>query len=205
MYPWATIRLPITLNHLIRLSWEGPGDQLPAHKSQIFKYFKVPTDDVTPLNKNALIDELVRQCGNFEVIPHDGVDFIRKIDVWSMTKIREWQKIFDALNMEYEPLHNYDRTEEEEIKVDNVKMEESGALSKIAGVDSGSLVEDSSAKGDNKHTDDDHSDRKLRSYGNIGVTTSQQMLESEIELRRQYNMYQIIIDDFKQEFCLLVY
>ena len=41
--------------------------------------------------------------------------------------------------------------------------------------------------------------------GNIGVTTSQQMLEQEIEVSGKLNVMQIIVDSFKDRFCLLVY
>lgn len=41
--------------------------------------------------------------------------------------------------------------------------------------------------------------------GNIGVTTSQQMLESELELAPKLNVMNYIIDSFKERFCLLVY
>ena len=53
----------------------------------------------------------------------------------------------------------------------------------------------------------DDSDRTTLSHihGNIGVTTSQQMLESELELAGKLNIYNIIIDSFKNRFCLLVY
>lgn len=40
--------------------------------------------------------------------------------------------------------------------------------------------------------------------GNIGVTTTQQMIEAERELVK-FNIYDIIIDSFKQRFCLLIY
>lgn len=39
-------------------------------------------------------------------------------------------------------------------------------------------------------------------YGNIGVTTSQQMLESELDLRKKYDIYTIISEDIINEFCL---
>ena len=42
-------------------------------------------------------------------------------------------------------------------------------------------------------------------HGNIGVTTNQQMIEAEIQMRVEYNLYNIIINQFKQKFCLLVY
>lgn len=44
-----------------------------------------------------------------------------------------------------------------------------------------------------------------RVHGNIGVTTSQQMLESELNLRKKYNLYKMITDLFAQELCILVY
>lgn len=44
----------------------------------------------------------------------------------------------------------------------------------------------------------------IRAYGNIGVTTSQQMLESERAIST-FNLYQRIAEDFKCRFCILVY
>lgn len=41
--------------------------------------------------------------------------------------------------------------------------------------------------------------------GNIGVTTSQQMAMSEIELATAINIYPIICNSFKERFCVLVY
>lgn len=45
---------------------------------------------------------------------------------------------------------------------------------------------------------------KARMYGNIGVTTTQQLIQEQRELV-QFDLQKFIIDDFKQEFCLLVY
>lgn len=41
--------------------------------------------------------------------------------------------------------------------------------------------------------------------GNIGVTTSQQMVEAEITLRMVYDLYNIITQEFKEKFCIMVY
>lgn len=42
-------------------------------------------------------------------------------------------------------------------------------------------------------------------HGNIGVTTSQQMLESELEISPKLNTINYIINSFKMRFCILVY
>lgn len=44
----------------------------------------------------------------------------------------------------------------------------------------------------------------IRAFGNIGVTTTQQMIEQERETAK-FNIYQVILDEFKQRFCVLVY
>lgn len=41
-------------------------------------------------------------------------------------------------------------------------------------------------------------------YGNIGVTTSQQMLESELDIAR-FNIAEQIADLFVEEYCLMIY
>ena len=46
--------------------------------------------------------------------------------------------------------------------------------------------------------------RELHAFGNIGVTTSQQMLQSELDIAR-FNIVQQITDLFLSEFCILVY
>jgi hypothetical protein len=46
--------------------------------------------------------------------------------------------------------------------------------------------------------------RSGRAHGNIGVTTSQQMLESEREVSL-YNIIDVIITSFKNRFCLQIY
>ena len=43
-----------------------------------------------------------------------------------------------------------------------------------------------------------------RLYGNIGVTTTQQMIEAEREVVK-FNIVDYIIGSFKKRFCILIY
>lgn len=56
-----------------------------------------------------------------------------------------------------------------------------------------------------KRTDNLNLHHKGRVHGNIGVTTSQQMLESEMVLRLKWNLYDQITDLFLTEFVLPIY
>lgn len=44
----------------------------------------------------------------------------------------------------------------------------------------------------------------LRAHGNIGVTTTQEMIKQEREIAL-FNIYDAIIEDYKHRFCVLVY
>lgn len=56
-----------------------------------------------------------------------------------------------------------------------------------------------------KISKDDMVTRNNHTSGNIGVTTSQQMLEQEIEVSAKLNVIKMIVESFKERFCLLVY
>lgn len=53
----------------------------------------------------------------------------------------------------------------------------------------------------------DDSERETESHihGNIGVTTSQQMLSSELDIAPKLNVFNYIIDSFKKRFCIMVW
>lgn len=70
----------------------------------------------------------------------------------------------------------------------------------ITNTETGKDTENESVNGGrtNKHT------RTGRTHGNIGVTTSQQMIQSERELV-VFNLYDVIAESFIETFCLMVY
>lgn len=78
-----------------------------------------------------------------------------------------------------------------------------------SGTDERDLDETHSGK-DERDYDETHSGKDSRHidsqiHGNIGVTSSQQMLEQEIALIPKLDCIDFIADDFKTEFCLYVY
>lgn len=66
------------------------------------------------------------------------------------------------------------------------------------GTDSGTV---NNTGNDSSNTDSTH---KGRTHGNIGVTTSQQMLEEELKIAR-FNLIKQISDVFIKEFCIMLY
>ncbi len=54
-------------------------------------------------------------------------------------------------------------------------------------------------------TDEGDITRHNHTSGNIGITTSQQMLTQEVEVAPLLNVMNIIVQSFKERFCILVY
>ena len=225
------------------------------------------------LSLDTLKNNIILECAELEVI-YSAPSFFRwAVDCWAIKELPIWERMWNAIQTEYNPLENYDRTETETETGTHSKqgnMTESGSHTKedhdtdttektasnsgtthsetsgetssdhyVYGFNDNSQVKQSSDTGTDstetdgttsasgtENTDFEHSGtesgttngsrtesesgnnsvtRNSRIHGNIGVTTSQQMLTAELELDKKINMYDIITRDFRNRFCILMY
>lgn len=78
------------------------------------------------------------------------------------------------------------------------------AKSDIHSIEAKSDIHSTEAKKDTSKLDGANSNKHSgHLHGNIGVTTNQQMIESEIQLRSSYSIYLIIYNDIVRELCIL--
>lgn len=125
----------------------------------------------------------------------------------------KWNRLYLALvTAQYSPTENYDMEEKETpdlTRTKNVKTsvkQENG----IYGFNSATPTpqtesETSGEKLDNEETEKNTGTKTLTRHGNIGVTTNQQMIRQEIDLRNNANFVNILFDDVDSILCLLVY
>ena len=194
---------------------------LYQYNNELFDLLTVPEG----IDKATLVDNILLRSGSFEVIYPD-YDFMKySIGAWC----RKWTPTFnrwvEALAIEYSPLENYDRFEH---WIDNKDATTTGEASgttsgttnstttgKVSAYDAGDTFtnkdqtiidgEDSgSSSSSSEITVDDNNEHDGRIHGNIGVTTSQQMLLAELDLG-YWNIYEKITDLFLTEFVLPVY
>ena len=190
----------------------------------IFNNIVLP-EDFTQDDKTILINNLLMETAELEVIYTDP-DFMKNaIAAWSAKEVYTWTRLYEAMKAEYSPIENFDRYEDVD-EQNRGAMTHSGSDSvagsgqdtltnKITSFDNNTFVDhDQSIAGKGStdtttygHVVTDSTGRKIISHlhGNIGVTTNQQMLEAELETRPKINIYRIIIDSFRNRFCLLVY
>ena len=64
------------------------------------------------IDKDVLIGSIILRCQEFELLYSDPDFLTSAVNVWSLKNYRTFDKWVKALEIEYDPLFNYDRTEE---------------------------------------------------------------------------------------------
>lgn len=181
------------------------------------------------LDSTTCINNILLQAGDNELLYPNSDFMINAIGMWSTKWNRTFTKWVEAFELEYNPIENYDRQEawsdshsfsESESESNYTSASDSTSQSnsgtndvsafnvsnyspESASDNNNIATAQSSASGQNQRNKlenglDAHAGRV---HGNIGVTTTQQMLQQEIEVQR-FNIYDDIAIIFMREFTL---
>ena len=200
------------------------------YDSTIFDDFALP--DSVAARKAEFVDEILSELGQLEALYPNAEVFKRILKAWSNTRLPEWRRVEAALTAEYNPIHNFDRnedytdtnTEKETGTSNSTSSTESNAngtnestesetafntetfknRTKNTGTDTASSTASATNNSNNTVIRETSVKHTAHLYGNIGVTTTQQMMREELDMRRN-DLETYIIDDFKHRFCLMVY
>lgn len=155
----------------------------------IFDKLHIPTG----IDKQRLIFHICEECGFLQVLFPNPEYIKESIDAWSMGMLTGWERFWKAVNTNYEPLNNYDRTED--------------VAEDMTGTATGARTafNEDTFKDTDRNKNDAKRNMHTRTYGNIGVTTSQQMLEAELDITKKLNVYKHIANDFKEKYCVVIY
>lgn len=153
------------------------------------------------IDRDTLVNNLLAELSELEILYTDA-DFMKSaISIWSKKEIKIWKRVETAVNTEYNPLDNYNR--HEEYSDQNTGTASADSKNTTAGYNSADMVQNAGAENSGKSENTSTGNHHM--YGNIGVTTSQQMLREELDIAKETNLYDYIINDFKNRFCILVY
>ena len=165
---------------------------LYSFRGDILDDFKLPEG----IDRDDFVEMLLFDTAELELLTPDPDIMKQLLGRWSNVRVNAWSKMLETETVEYNPIHNYDRQED---WVDDGTGSSVTDLS-VAGFNDADMA-DRERTGTGTTTQSRHT---ARISGNIGVTTTQQMLESERESRKYSTVYEII-GEFKERFCLLVY
>ena len=151
-------------------------------------------------DKDTLVSMILEKSSDLPCL-YPNFEFMQfMVGVWSKNCQYMMTTLWNTMNAQYNPIHNYDRTGT--IKR-NSKSSSSGnsvnsqtAFNSDSFKDLGKNVSSGSATGDETVTE--------TVSGNIGVTSTQQMLTQQRDIA-MFKWYDIVSDDFISKFCIQIY
>lgn len=147
------------------------------------------------------IDERLRQCFSEKPISPafqsmDRLDILVMIGDFLQSKEYELNGLYASTQFDYNPISNYDMTEssrdEDRAVTGGESTESSTSFDSTTPKDTGKTVSSGTANNTNIHT--------LQRSGNIGVTTSQQMIDQERGILT-FDFVQYVADLINENFC----
>lgn len=210
---------------------------ISQYRPDFWDFVEVPPS----CNKKWLIDLILQRSGMLYPYQQQP-DFLQlNIEQWFLRRNADFEKLFVAMQVEYNPIENYDRTESLE-EIPNISFVKTGGhvnksngenslevdmtvagRQDVAAYNTESYSNDTSVNNTqngtntnsttntetftyNDETVNETGNRKHQNHihGNIGVTTNQEMIRAELNLRA-LSVYDIIAELFENEFLIQVY
>lgn len=168
-----------------------------------FPIFEIPSPPplvvFTP-DKDTLVSLILEKSADFPCLYPD-CDFMKfMIGVWSKNCAYMMKKLWETQNYKYNPIHNYDRTGS---ITRSANSSDSGTVTgsqtsfnSDVFKDTNKSVSSGSASGSETVTE--------TVSGNVGVTSTQQMLQQQRDIA-EFKWYDIISNDFINKFCVQIY
>lgn len=195
----------------------------------LFDGMVLPDDINDDDTRKLIVDDIILRHGDTPLFIPEPTVMKYYITSWSARMLPIFTRMYAACTAEYNPIENYDRTEDRSETTKDT-MGNTRTLNTSTATTGTNTTEDSvSAENVTTFSPDTRSVQtpnlteadsgtigdsgnyngsltiKSNIHGNIGVTTSQQMLESELQLVPKLEIVRIISDSWAAEFCLDVY
>ena len=186
----------------------------------MYQYDPTLFDGVTlpeGMDKTLMVNQIIRQSG--DLFPYYQVppEVKSAITEWFTRRKDNFAKLWQGFTAEYNPIENYDRQEDSTETpnithtLSNSGQDASTNEADVQGYNGTDYVPNSRTKSSGTSstngTDTESGTRTYTSriHGNIGVTTSAQMLEGELALRKSMDIYAIIAAEFETDNLIQVY
>lgn len=169
------------------------------------------------MDKTLMVNQIIRQSGDlfpyYQALPQVKT----AITEWFTRRKGNFAKLWQGFTAEYNPIENYDRQEDSTETpnithtLSNSGQDASTNEADVQGYNGADYVPNSRTKSSGTSstngTDTESGTRTYTSriHGNIGVTTSAQMLEGELALRKSMDIYALIAAEFETDNLIQVY
>lgn len=189
----------------------GAYQWMKNNNRDLFAYMNLPDG----IEKEQLENTILMNGAEFEILYADPEFMVDLIGIWSKKWYHTIERWIKLVNIDYEPLENYDR--HEEWTDDGVSATSGHSTGNSTGTgyksayDEGGegwspktkdVMDTSNGTEANANTNSNH---KGWMHGNIGVTTNVQMAEQEVSFWKNFNLYDEVASLFLQELVVYTY
>ena len=174
------------------------------YDESIFDGFRTPEN----VERETTIQTILLECAELEIIYPEFETMKTAIKLWTDKEFTVWEELQKTREYEYNPIWNKDGViTETEVRLNEYEGNSNGENTRsVAGFNSESLVNAEKNKGsaDSQGQEEENIERQRIEQGNIGVTTTQRMIQEQREVVA-FNTIDYILQSFKKRFCILVY
>lgn len=157
------------------------------------------------IDKDVLIANILLECAELTAL-YPSVPMIKEaIGYWSQARIHSWKKISGVLYEDYDPFINIKRDETRTIIQERDLNDEGKSTDSVNAWNSTESVDRTSTDVNNKQTGTVSTTEHFHVEGDSAITDAQDVAKKEIDLRTNYDLYNYIVNDFKNKFCLYIY
>ena len=157
------------------------------------------------LDKTELVKNILLEFAELEVIYPDPDIISQALESWSKIRIDAWNKMKTVLYQNYDPFINIKRDEVRTITQTRDLAGSSTGTDKVNAFNETSLINRSQEEIYTSDTGTVTTQDYFHVEGDSAITDAQDVLRKEMDVRIKYDLYQIILNEFKQRFLLQIY
>ena len=170
----------------------------------LFDYVQFPQT----LDHDKVVSSILLQCAELELLYPDLETMRTALVLWASSCARTWEKMEYTVHVEYNPIWNKDAniTENRDSSTERNIEADGTETGKVTGFNTSEFVNADQTVSDSSSKENGKLNEKIvrRETGNIGVTSTQELIQREREIA-EFNLTDYIVQDFKKRFCILVY
>lgn len=174
---------------------------LYTYDSTIFDNIILPSE----IDKDILVNNILMEYAELEVL-YPNPSFIKEaIRIWSSSRIHTWERMAEVLYEKYDPFINIKRDEVRTITQERDLHGTGTGTDKIIAWNDTNFTDRSKNDTSSTETGTITTTEHFHVEGDSAITDAQDVAKKEIDLRRDYDIYNIIKKEFKQRFLLMIY
>lgn len=156
------------------------------------------------VDRDSLISNLLLETAELEILYPEPDTMSMAIRAWSTKELPIWTKLQATTEFDYNPIWNVDGTETEERDLTYTDQTAGDSVGSVTGYNEDEFAPANRAESSSTGNRTDKGTITHTRGGNIGVTSTQSLIQQEREVDL-FSVQDHIINSFKQRFCLLVY